>query len=851
MKKKWFFFCFFCITTTFGQTKLSLEMAILNLSKKYGITFSYNTEQIKNFSKVVLQSSVNLSDAFLELSKQTDLLFEKIDDTNYVIVPKPEKNICGILLSQTKEPIAGGTVLYQNKYYTSNVDGVFSFKSKENNSNVYISSLGYEPIVISAATLSGTCPTIVLIPETTYLDNVIIKNYLTNGINKKENGSLQINLKKTGILPGVIEPDVMQSLQLIPGIQSPNETASGLHIRGGTPDQNLVFFDGIKTYQNAHFFGLISVFNPYVIEDIQLYRSGTNARYGGHVAGVLEMSTGEKIPNKTKLTAGSTLTHADISIQTPIFWNKTGLVVSARKSISELITTPTFKNYSGVAFQNSNLYTGVDIDNQELKNISDQLSFEDYSAKLSQKIGKTHTFNYNYIYNKNELLLAGSSTALQSDVQDNIDTETNGQKIEWVYDNEQKRLKFKINYTYTSFYKQYDSKNKFDPENKRTIDFVLNKENTIKETSYNAFIEQKFAKKYKIQLGFQHSSSSVFFETENFGPNLNLFYDKRLSGDETSNALFAECETKFGSLLVNLGLRAQQFRTTETTHYEPRLYLNYQITKHLGLKIAREIKHQSIRQTTDLRQDGLGYLFDKVWTVSTPGILPVLESIQNNFGIYFQKNNWIIDLEYYSKTTTGISYIIRKNLYTTSNEIGNDKNWGIDLLLTKQINKYKTWISYSYSKSRYTFKNLNNGVSFDGDYDTPHHFIWSHNYTLNSLEFAVGWRYHTGIPYTVRELNKDNLLTFNNLNSQRLPDYKRLDFSVNYDFSWDAEKKIKSKLGFTLQNITNQKNILSQEYQYKIIPSPKNSSKDAIVEIQTINRYALGINPNLIFRVEF
>jgi hypothetical protein len=851
MKKKWLFLCFFLTITSFGQKKLSLETAILNLSKKYGITFSYNTEQIKKFNKVVLQSSANLSDVFLELSRQTDLLFEKIDDTNYVILHKPEKTICGILLSQTREPIADVTVQYQNKYYTSNVDGVFKFKTKDINSTAYISSLGYEPIVISATTLSDSCTTIILKHQITYLDNVIIKDYLTSGVNKKENGRLQINFKKTGILPGVIEPDVMQSLQLIPGIQSPDETASGLHIRGGTPDQNLVLFDGIKTYQNAHFFGLISVFNPYVIEDIQLYRSGTNARYGGHAAGVLEMSTGEKIPNKTKLTAGSTLTHADISLQTPLFWDQTGLVVSARKSISELITTPTLKNYSSVAFQNSNLYTGVDIDNQELKNISDQLSFEDYSAKLSQKIGQTHTLNYNYIFNKNELLLAGNSTSLKSDVQDNIDTETNGQKIEWVYDNEQKGLKLKINYTYTSFDKQYNSKNKFDPENERIIDFVLKKESSIKETSYNALIEKKFTQKHKIQMGFQQSSSSVFFETENYGPNLNIFYDRRLSGDETSKALFTEYEAKFGSLLVNLGLRAQQFKTTETTHYEPRLYLNYQLTKHLGFKIAREIKHQSIRQTTDLRQDGLGYLFDKVWTVSTPGILPVLKSIQNNFGIYFQKKNWILDLEYYWKTTTGISYIIRKDLYTTSNEIGDDKNWGIDLLLTKKINKYKTWISYSYSKSRYTFENLNKGMPFDGAYDTPHHFIWSHNYALNSIEFALGWRYHTGVPYTARELNKNNVLTFDDINSQRLPNYKRLDFSVNYDFNWDAEKKVKSKLGFTLQNITNQKNILSQEYQYKISPTTKDATTDAKLEIQTLNRYSLGITPNIIFRIEF
>ncbi len=107
------------------------------------------------------------------------------------------------------------------------------------------------------------------------LEEVLISDYITQGISKKQNGAIEVAPKKLGILPGLIEPDVLLSLQLLPGIQSSSETASGLQIRGSSPDQNLVLFDGIKMYQSGHFFGLISSFNPYVTKKISLYRNGT------------------------------------------------------------------------------------------------------------------------------------------------------------------------------------------------------------------------------------------------------------------------------------------------------------------------------------------------------------------------------------------------------------------------------------------------------------------------------------------------------------------------------------------------------------------------------------------------
>jgi len=131
-------------------------------------------------------------------------------------------------------------------------------------------------------------------------------------------------------LPGLTEPDVLQSIQLLPGVQSPTETAAGIYIRGGTPDQNLVLWDGIKIYHSGHFFGTISAFNPYITEDVKLYKSGTKARYGNRISGVIDITSDYDIPEKIEGGFGSNMTHADAYLSATI-GKSSAVIISARR----------------------------------------------------------------------------------------------------------------------------------------------------------------------------------------------------------------------------------------------------------------------------------------------------------------------------------------------------------------------------------------------------------------------------------------------------------------------------------------------------------------------------------------
>ena len=119
-------------------------------------------------------------------------------------------------------------------------------------------------IVIKIPTSSST-PFI-----TQRLEEVVVTNYLTKGITKLNDGSTIVKPESFGILPGLIEPDILQTIQALPGVLSIDETVSNINIRGGTHDQNLFLWDGIKMYQSGHFFGLISAFNPYTTKQINV-----------------------------------------------------------------------------------------------------------------------------------------------------------------------------------------------------------------------------------------------------------------------------------------------------------------------------------------------------------------------------------------------------------------------------------------------------------------------------------------------------------------------------------------------------------------------------------------------------
>ena len=258
MLKKIFFsyYFLFIIGAVFSQNqpqKLPLIDILTLIEEQHDVKFSYNSNLIKNILCFTFKQEKTLKEKLENLSNQTYLNFNQID-ARYIVISEKEitKNhtISGVLINQkNKEVAAFSSVIIKGttRGTTADENGKFILHNVSSNQQIVIQSVGFYSVIIPGYKfLNQPSLTIELVEENIHLEEVLISDYITQGILKRKDGAIEVSPKKLGILPGLIEPDVLLSLQLLPGIQSSSETASGLQIRGSSPDQNLVLFDGIN-----------------------------------------------------------------------------------------------------------------------------------------------------------------------------------------------------------------------------------------------------------------------------------------------------------------------------------------------------------------------------------------------------------------------------------------------------------------------------------------------------------------------------------------------------------------------------------------------------------------------------
>jgi len=247
-------------------------------------------------------------------------------------------------------------------------------------------------------------------------------------------------------------------------------------------------------------------------------------------------------------------------------------------------------------------------------------------------------------------------------------------------------------------------------------------------------------------------------------------------------------------------------------------------------------------------------LENQVWALSSEEGLPILQSNQLSVGFLFSKSGWNIDIDAYYKDINGLTSLTRGFESTTSNfSEGNSITKGVDVLAKKKIGNYSTWLGYTHSSTNFTFDALNQGKSFRGNNDIAHSLSWSHFYQWKKLQFSLGWKYRTGIPYTealgTSIVDGVELINFAAINGETLPDYHRMDFSVVYDFELaKKENPIRAKLGLSLLNVYNRQNLLSRNSDLYIVIDENGQEN---TELREISRFSLATTPNLVFRLNF
>ncbi|TYC12804.1 TonB-dependent receptor plug domain-containing protein [Bizionia gelidisalsuginis] len=657
------------------------------------------------------------------------------------------------------------------------------------------------------------------------LDEVYLSDYLTSGISKTKAGGIAIRTKKFGILPGLIEPDILQTVQALPGVLSTDESVSNLNVRGGTHDQNLILWDGIKMYQSGHFFGLISSFTPNLTRKVEVSKNGTSAQFGDAVSSTIAMELDSQLNNEASGGLGLNLINFSGFGKVPIT-DKLEMQVSARRSITDVFETATYSNYFERVFQDT------DITNSENTIKNDAFYFYDVNSKLIYKPSKKDQISLSATTTFNALRYIESPTGTSTNISSGIEQRNQAVGITYRRD---WNSKFSTEaQAYVTHYK-LDARN-FKIENNQQ----LQQQNEVLETNLKLNTEFYVNPNLIWLNGIQVFEIGVSNgEATNNPPFKSRLKKIAISTSGYSEAIWSSTSNK---TFIKAGLRANKYSISNQIHIEPRLSFSQKFLKYFKLEVLGEYKSQITSQVIDRQNDFLG-IEKRRWVLANNTTIPTLKSKQASLGLQYKANKLLVSAEFYAKNVNGITTRSQgmQNQYQFVNAIGSYRVNGIDFLINKQFTNFSMWLSYSLSANDYTFETLNDGATFPNTTDITNALTFANTYTINNLKLALGFNWHTGNITTAPVVGNevfDGNINYESPNSRHLKDYFRTDFSATFNFKFTETTK--ADIGVSIWNLFNTKNNLNT--YYSIEPD------DSILKIE---KRSLGITPNVSFKLTF
>ena len=851
-----------CFYPTFSQNKFefkgenkAFKEVISSLETQYNINFSYLENLVSN-KKITSNCSSNSLSSFIScLTANTNLDFEIIDN-NYVILKKkaiPLISIKGHVKDSLSNENLGYAIIQIKETglatYTD-INGNFKLKGAiKYNQTVVIRNIGYKDFEVPVKDFIKN-PGLSIQLSANFLKTLVVKEFLTHGIDLAEyDNFILLSPQELKTLPGNSNPDIIKTTQFIPGINATDERSTNINIRGGTPDHNYLSYDNIPIYHGGHFFGVLSSIYPYNIDKVKIYRSGLTANYGGKIGGGIDIYSISEIPDSVETELGLNLMYADANIKIPLVKNKLALMLSGRSSYLNLLPTLETSKYTNLVFQGSKVNLSDTLSNYEIQQYNN--NFRDVYGKLiftpndKNHISLSTMFVYNdLVYNANEIYDTDTVNNRDYQTLDNFGFNLNWNKV-W-----NKKWNSKLSITQSYFRSVYEldiildndsllgqkSNSINDFTTKLGLNYTLNNNNTID------FGYQFTRHDFNYHLSFNNS----FFANDNFEEN-----------DTTKaniNSIYGQYKFNKNKFYLNTGVRASHYNQFNEFYFEPRFAIKYKLNNHYNFKFNAGLYHQFLSQIVEI-EEGQISLGNQVWVLSNDEGVPVLNSSQIATGFTFSKNGWRFDIEAYYKEMTGItgySNNLNTNVNNDNLDEGEGRSKGLDLLVKKQLGKYRVWLNYSLSNTEYSFDE-NQDNYFQAHYNQKHILNAITTYSYKKFDFSIGWKIASGLPFTkatnlIYTLDPvENIynvdINYGNRNADQLKPYHRLDLTAVYNFT-SKSGNLKGSLSFGLLNIYNRRNELEKFYSIK-----EDDNFNPILVEQT--KVGLGITPSFSYRINF
>jgi ferric enterobactin receptor len=735
---------------------------------------------------------------------------------------------------------------------TTNADGQFTIlKVPTDTSTILISYLGYKKTEFKLTPLLSKSNLIIEVePLSSQLQEITISAEKEDLMNiAGENLSvIKMSPAKLNQLPNIGEKDIMRSFQLMPGVSASNESSSGLYVRGGTPDQNLVVYDGFTVYQVDHLYGFYSAFNSNAIKDVQLYKGGFESKFGGRLSSVTEI-TG-KDGNQNNFNAGGDISLLSFNayVETPL-GKKLTFLAAGRRSFQGPLYNAIFKQYNSQSSQQT-------FGRQGKSGLSNTVTsfFYDLNTKLTFRPTENDIISLS-VYNGADKLDNGRDIAprtgfgssgngtFSAKITDLTKYGNSGGSIKWAK-KWNSRIYGNSLISYSNYFSQRERSNestittssgettrKFGTfENNNLQDYSFKTDYLFDVTDNNQIGAGVWATYYDIAYNYSQNDTSTILNRHNFGLLTGGYLQDKIK-------LFN------GKLIFTPGLRASYYGVTKQMYYEPRAYAAYNVTRRLSIKASTGRFYQFANQVT--REDILNGN-KTFWILSDGTNVPVSQAIHYIAGISYDTKDYLFSIEAWYKDLSGLTeHSLRFNTgivqsYSENFYKGIGYSEGIEFLAQKKFGNFSGWVSYTLSKTRSKF-DIYSPTFYAANQDVPNEFKVVGIYKWRKFVFSTTWIYATGRPYTapsgaynltLLDGSTQNYFTVSSKNSLRLPDYHRLDMAITYMFKNDKGREFGS-LGVSVFNVYNRKNTWYKEFQI---------SGQQIVET---NIQYLGITPNL------
>jgi hypothetical protein len=726
----------------------------------------------------------------------------------------------GRLVSQSGEPLAGAYILINpgSRTVSSDENGRFSIRLETGEYTLECQYLGMERLEQQVTLQRDMTLRLQMKTKANSLRQVEIVAKSSMDVNSTQMGSTYMDVKLLTKMPALLgEVDVIRSVSSLPGVVSAGEGTAGFYVRGGSADQNLVLLDDVPVFNSAHLFGFFSVYNPDVLKSYTLHRSGISARYGSRISSILDVQLRDGNENRMQYQAGISPISAKFSVDGPVS-PKLTILAAGRAAypdyVLKMFNSENIRNSSG-HFYDLNLKANYKL------NESNSLSFSAYRSEDGFKFPFDTTYQWSntlgnikwtHVHGKN---LSSTVTVAKSVYSNNVEGIAIGDEFNLNSGIDFTQVKADLGYfglerhaiDFGGGVSAYDIQpGKLEPYGTSSLNPRQLQQD--KGTEYHAYLNDEITlnPRWTVSLGLRHT----YFVKR--GPTDVYLFEEGRPRSETSI---------IDTLVYGSGSAVQTYQGLE-----PRASVRFLLSDTRSLKAS----YSRTRQYLQLVSNTAAITPMDVWKLANPHIKPQIAD-QWAVGYFYVKpdNAYEFSWElYYKQLQNQVDYkdgavILLNPALEAELLIGEGVAYGSEWLLKKNTGRTTGWLSLTYSRSLRKIagntpeETINSGEWYPSNYDKPINLNIFVNRQLHPKWTVSGnLNYTTGRPITASDswyrYYGHIFANYTGRNQTRMPDYHRLDASLNYEF--EKRKRVAYTASFSVYNLYGRKNAYSTFFRH-------------------------------------